>query len=244
MKYVFILLVLLKITSARGQDSVLISNLLNSSPVNVYKEPSCINKIGEISGGDYVFVLDKKKDLCFLVYRKGITGYISWSWLRVWQKDYVYLGGDINSKVALAKEKEIKIDTKLKNDSLLNHKSTEELAKKNKRNGIGLSRLEYIDGRFYCGFEFSITNYADKTIKYFQLTVSAYNPVDDLVATKSFSYVGPVSPTETSSYKSDLVFNQNAISYYRVKKISVQYINGDKREYSGKALKEILDSND
>jgi len=250
MKPLFVIISSLFLISADCQESIVISEVINDNSISVYKEASCINKIGEIPGHDFVFVLDKIQNMSFLVYRNGIKGYVSRSWIKVWQKDYDKLGGDIESKIISAKKKEIQIlneqNEKFKSDSIKHRKDSirvsddekRELAT-NKRLGVKISHLNYIDGRFYCGFSFDIINYANNKIKYFSLSVSAYNPVNDFVSSKTFRYVGPINPYKIGSYKSDLSFTQNAIDHFKITKLDIEYFDGSTRHYSQDQIKLI-----
>lgn len=218
-----------------------LAEIIDIYPVSIYKEPTTITKIAELPPKEIVFVLGEGKLNSFYIYRKGVVGYIPGSKLIFDYGTPTFYDEITDKKLEDAKKEEIKFDMwraeKTKNnrieDSLNNLKF--------KKDGVSLTNPEFIEGFIYCGFDFSITNYTNKTIKYFHLTISAYNPVHDFVTAKRFTYVGPILNGDNGHYEDKYAFsNDHAISYYRIKKLEIEYTNGSKKEWIGESLKSAI----
>lgn len=212
-------------------------------PLNLYKEAAGLNKIGEIAAGSgIIFIVGPGGVNSYLVYRKGVTGYISKSHLFFEGKEPSFKENDlVEAMIAAAKKQEEEYNTFMKakkeQDRIDNALKNNKLMKA----GLSVTYPGYIDGDFYCGYEISFTNYAAKIIKYIYLTLSAFNAVDDLVVSKRFTLVGPVDVMKEASYIDKYAFSGNqAISYFRIKKIEILYTNGTRKEYSGEILKTII----
>jgi hypothetical protein len=79
----------------------------------------------------------------------------------------------------------------------------------------------------YPGFKTTIVNpKEDKTIKYIWFTLVAFNPVDDVVGTKTIQAIGPVYPLKTADYSFEIVFKSSVIEYCKITNIKLQYMDG------------------
>lgn len=82
-------------------------------PLNVYKEAAGLNKIGEIAAGSgIIFIVGPGGVNSYLVYRKGVTGYISKSHLLFEGKEPSFNENDlVEAMIAAAKKQEEEYDT-------------------------------------------------------------------------------------------------------------------------------------
>ena len=241
--FFFILLILPVIGFSQFKFTIPYARYYSEIPLTVYKETAGINKIGEIgAGSDVIFIVGPGGIDSYLVYRKGVTGYISKSYLLFEGKEPVLKKNSlVEAMIEEAKKQEEEyetyIKTKREQDRIESALKNDKLMKA----GLGVTYPGYIDGEFYCGYEISFMNYSTKTIKYIYLTLSAFNTVDDLVISKRFTLVGPINVMQQSSYKDQYAFSgKRAISYFKIKKIEILYTNGTRKEYSGDILKTII----
>lgn len=241
--FFFILLILPAIGFSQFKFTIPYARYYSEIPLTVYKEAAGVNKIGEIApGSDIIFIVGPGDINSYLVYRKGVIGYISKSHLLFEGREPILKKSSlVDAMIEAAKKQEDEYDTyirtKREKDRIENALKNDKLLKA----GLGVTYPRYIDGDFYCGYEISFTNYSAKTIKYIYLTLAAYNTVDDLVASKRFTLVGPVNIMEQSSYTDKYAFSgKQAISYFKIKKIEILYTNGTRKEYSGDILKTII----
>lgn len=234
---ILILLILIPLAGFAQPDiSTRIAEVLENR-VPVYKEAAGITKIGELMGKDWVLVIGEGGKSSFCIYRKGITGYVPSTYLLFPSTPPSLFDGSLNDRLKKAIEEESTLDSYIETKRI-SEKLTS--AKMNKA-GIGITKPEFKEEFGFCGFEFAIVNYNPKTIKYIYLTLAAYNPVNDLVQTKRFTFVGPVQELKIGSYENKYAFSSTrAISYYRVKKLEIQYMDLTKKEFSGESLKSIV----
>lgn len=241
--FFFILLILPAISFSQFKSTIPYAKYYSEIPLTVYKEAAGVNKIGEIApGSGIIFIVGPGGIDSYLVYRNGVTGYVSKSYLFFDGKEPVLKKNSlVEATIEAAKKQEEEYETYIKakreQDRIESALKNDKLMKA----GLGVTYPDYIDGEFYCGYEISFTNYATKTIKYIYLTLSAFNTVDDLVVSKKFTLVGPINMMQQSSYTDKYAFSgQQAISYYKIKKIEILYTNGTRKEYSGDILKTII----
>lgn len=216
------------------------ARVLDVTPVPIYKDAMGLNKIGEIAPNDFVFIVGRT-DLYYQIYRKGIVGYSPQFRLEPVNGLPKLPGNQFEIRLDKAKADEEILDKEMalkkKLQSLQDSISTTSYIKA----GISITYPEYIEGIAFCGFKFDVSNYNSKTIKYLYLTLSALNPVNDLVETKRFTFVGPILKSQNVSYENKTAFsNYKAISYYKIRKIEIEYTNKTKKEISGKLLESIL----
>jgi hypothetical protein len=90
------------------------------------------------------------------------------------------------------------------------------------------------------GISVDFYNTSPNTIKYINFTVIPYNAVDDPVIDnlgKSFiscQLIGPIRPSETAQYFNKILFFSGVVSYYKLKNISVQYMDNSIKYYNFK----------
>lgn len=81
------------------------------------------------------------------------------------------------------------------------------------------------------GISVGFLNTSKNTIKYINFTAIPYNTVDDPViddvgnSSKSCQLIGPIEPDEFARYEKEILFFSGIISYYKLKNISVQYMD-------------------
>lgn len=78
------------------------------------------------------------------------------------------------------------------------------------------------------GIEFNIVNYSKKTIKYIELTTTAYNSVMDPVSTKTVKGLGPVYPGDKAEFDFENVWYSSIIATHRPKSIVITYMDNTK----------------
>ncbi len=91
-----------------------------------------------------------------------------------------------------------------------------------------LAIIDYsITGESYSiGFDISFLNMSKKTIKYLYMTVTATNPVDDKIGTKTVRAIGPIKPNDSGSYNFENTFLSSSAQYLSLDAIKVQYMDG------------------
>lgn len=89
------------------------------------------------------------------------------------------------------------------------------------------------------GFETSLHNYGDKTIKYAYITVTAKNPVQDKIGTKTLQAIGPIKPGKGGSYSFETVFYSRAAKYLFMENIKIQYMDGTVKIIPKAAINDI-----
>lgn len=108
------------------------------------------------------------------------------------------------------------------------------------KQGFGILNFEFPADDYSVGFEISVVNYSKSTIKYIWVTIAAYNPVNDLIGTKTVKMVGPVPHGETGEVEFDNVFFTRVFHWGKLTKVRVQYMDGKFREFAGKVLNDII----
>lgn len=216
------------------------ARVLDVTPVPIYKDAIGLNKIGEIAPNDFVFIVGNT-DLYYQIYRKGIIGYSPKFRLEALNSLPKLPDNQFERRLEKAKADEEILDKEItlkkKQQNLQDSIATVSYNKA----GISITYPEYIEGIAFCGFKFDVSNYNNKTIKYLYLTLSALNPVNDLVETKRFTFVGPILKSQSASYENRTAFsNYKAISYYKIRKIEIEYSNKTKKEISGTLLESII----
>jgi len=84
-----------------------------------------------------------------------------------------------------------------------------------------------VNGESYSmGFDITLLNLSKKTIKYIYITVTATNPVDDKVGTKTVRAIGPIKPNDTGHYNFENTFYSSTAEYLSLDNIKVQYMGG------------------
>lgn len=91
-----------------------------------------------------------------------------------------------------------------------------------------LAIIEYsVTGDDYSiGFDISINNMAKKTIKYIFYTITATNPVDDKVGTKTVKGIGPIKSNDSGSYEFENAIHSKAAHYLSLDLIKVEFMDG------------------
>lgn len=91
------------------------------------------------------------------------------------------------------------------------------------------------------GFEVSVLNPTDKTIKYLTFNVIGYNAVNDAVRDRinggpiiSVKGIGPIDPDESGSYNWKYMWHTDAVQTFKMPSITIQYMDG-----STKLLKQV-----
>jgi hypothetical protein len=93
------------------------------------------------------------------------------------------------------------------------------------RNEMAVPIFEVTGSDYTIGCNISLTNFGKKIIKYVFITVTATNPVDDKVGTKTVKAVGPIKPSETGTYEfSDIIYSRTA-RYLTIDNIKIQYMD-------------------
>jgi len=91
------------------------------------------------------------------------------------------------------------------------------------------------------GFKVSFVNCKEnKIIKYCWFTISAYNPVNDIVGTKIVEAIGPAEPFKVVSYSFDNIFASKVIDYCKIVSIKIQYMDGSITLYNKSQIDGLL----
>lgn len=83
-----------------------------------------------------------------------------------------------------------------------------------------------IGSDYAIGFDISINKLAKKTIKYIFITVTATNPVDDKVGTKTVKAVGPIKANDTGFYEFENIIYSKTAQYLTLDLIKVEFMDG------------------
>lgn len=100
---------------------------------------------------------------------------------------------------------------------------------------------EYTSGT---GWSVELANTSSKTIKYITFNVVGLNAVSDPVRDRGKTTIvrkgiGPIPPDESASYDFDYVWFTDIVEYSRLQSVTVQYMDGSTRTFTGAALKTI-----
>ena len=208
------------IISAQAQD---ITHQVKDKVCNVYKNPS--------RAGQIVKELEPK------------------SWvkiLRTYNEFYQIDGGYLHKDDILTSYYQYKIDSIKKEELLL-----EAIKIKNRIDSINLY-LDLFDkslgtNKLYVShffekeylsatFTFNIISKHKKKVKYVTIYVQPYNPVDDKIGNPlMFKAVGPISDDkEIHTYTFDNTINSNVLSYIKITKVLVQFMDNTKINLTSK----------
>jgi len=94
--------------------------------------------------------------------------------------------------------------------------------------GIFMEKCKPYQDYSTVGLEFNIVNYSKKTIKYIELTTTAYNSVMDPVSTKTVKGIGPVYPGDKAEFDFENVWYSSIIATHRPKSIVITYMDNTK----------------
>lgn len=98
-----------------------------------------------------------------------------------------------------------------------------------KRNQLAITSFEVTGSDYSIGFNISLSNFNAKTIKYAFITVTATNPVDDKVGTKTVKAIGPIKQSDIGSYEFENVIYSRTAKYLSIDLVKIQYMDGTKR---------------
>lgn len=229
---------------SQSDSSVCAVDIIGST--RVYEDSIGIKSLGSVTGK--IFILAPGGPNHYYVYGSGLIGYV-WDGNIIFEK---YQGckityGNIEAKLQRAK----RIETALYNLAIANKTKdslvevAESIAQLNvlnqrRKKGIVINNFHAIKSTYWGGCSFSITNYLDKTIKYMYLTVTGFNPVNDVISTQRITAVGPIAKDQESSYKFDDIFLTRVLDDVKLVSLIVQFMDGTKRSFTGAALKNII----
>jgi len=111
------------------------------------------------------------------------------------------------------------------------------------KNKFAIISYDVTGSDYTIGFDISLLNLSDKTIKYTFITVTATNPVNDKIGTKTVKAIGPIKSNETGSYEFEDTFYSNTAQYLGIDKIKIQYMDGTTRNISKSEIKNITIEN-
>ncbi|HRH59627.1 MAG TPA: hypothetical protein PL045_03610 [Chitinophagaceae bacterium] len=103
--------------------------------------------------------------------------------------------------------------------------------------GIGIIDYEPQYSEYEAGFTIRIQNGTHKTIKYVYITTVAYNAVDDVVATKQATGIGPVEYYESVSWDFSDIYFSKIIDKVELTKIIVEFKDGTRKTLSRDQIK-------
>ena len=104
---------------------------------------------------------------------------------------------------------------------------------------LGVSLSLNTENKYSIGFGCKLENHSTKTIKYAYITVAAKNPVHDIIATKTFTAVGPITPNSSSTFDFDNAFYSKTASFVDWVKLKIQYFDGTVKTLSKKEIANI-----
>lgn len=94
------------------------------------------------------------------------------------------------------------------------------------KNQLSILKYEVTGEDYSIGFNISLSNLSAKTIKYSFITVTATNPVDDKVGTKTVKAIGPINQNDFASYEFENTFYSRVAEYLSIDNIKIQYMDG------------------
>jgi hypothetical protein len=124
-----------------------------------------------------------------------------------------------------------------------NERNKEELKKYISKNDLFIISHSFPETEYlkYPGFKVSIFNCKNsKTIKYTWFTLTAYNPVDDIVGTKTLQAIGPVYPLKIAEYAFESVFLSKIVDYIKISGIKIQYMDGSVLVFNKSQIESIF----
>jgi hypothetical protein len=94
---------------------------------------------------------------------------------------------------------------------------------------VMLAQYEITGEDYSIGFNVSVGNYDKRTIKYVFFSVTAFNPVDDVVGKKTVRAVGPIEEDDYGTYEFENVIFSNTATQLSIDLIKIQYMDGTQR---------------
>ena len=73
------------------------------------------------------------------------------------------------------------------------------------------------------GFDVQFISGFNKAIKYATFQIEAFNPVNDLVASKKIECIGQIDPFTAVSYHFDNIFASKIIDHFEIKVVNIQF---------------------
>jgi hypothetical protein len=107
------------------------------------------------------------------------------------------------------------------------------------KNQLAVSSYEVTGSEVTIGMNITIQNLNSKTIKYIYFTVTATNPVDDKVGTKTVRGVGPIKKDEEGTYEFDDIIYSSTAKFLSIDRIKIQYMDGSGRDILKDEVKNI-----
>jgi hypothetical protein len=107
--------------------------------------------------------------------------------------------------------------------------------------GIGITSSGFKESDFgTVSLNLEIVNTASKTVKYVYLTVKIYNPVNDLIAVKNITCVGPIAYFNNKDYTFDNLFYTKQFGSGTITKMKIQYTDGSFKEIPANVISLII----
>lgn len=213
-----------------------------SNNVTLYDGTSSIN----LSRGDTVTVLSYKNNgfICKYVSSRDFTGFINVKNLVV-TKYMLYLQ-------KLQKQDSLKNDIRIKAQEINEGSNLKEVYNKDSIYNVFIhtkpfwvyddfSVMNYTEGSQ--GIYVTFLNTSSQIIKSISFTAVPYNAANDIVTDKkgknsnNCQILGPIGPDEKATFENDILFSTGAISYYKLSKISVQYIDNTVKYFNYSDIK-------
>jgi hypothetical protein len=94
------------------------------------------------------------------------------------------------------------------------------------RNSFAISSFSLTSGAYSTGFDVLLWNMDKRTIKYVFVTVTAKNPVNDVIGSKTVKAVGPIKHLDVGSYEFKDVFFSRVLKYVYITGVKIQYMDG------------------
>ena len=92
-----------------------------------------------------------------------------------------------------------------------------------------LAEYEVTGEDYSIGFNVSVGNYDKRTVKYVMFSVTAFNPVDDVVGKKTVRAVGPIEEDDVGTYEFENVILSNTATQLSIDLIKIIYMDGTQR---------------
>jgi hypothetical protein len=105
-------------------------------------------------------------------------------------------------------------------------------------NSTALLGVSFPSDDYSVDFKVTISNFDKRPIKYVWATVAAYNPVNDVIKTKTVEMVGPIY--KDGSYNFENVFYTKVFDYGKIIKLKIQYMDGKIREIPKAIVDKII----
>lgn len=107
------------------------------------------------------------------------------------------------------------------------------------KNQLVITQYDVTGDDYSIGCSISLKNLHKETIKYISITLTAINPVEDEIGTKTVKGVGPIEKDDIVSYSFDDIFYTRTAKYLRIDKIKLQFMNGNTKIINRKEIAEI-----